>query len=75
MGVDKAAVPPVRRPPPPLPNRRNEPTSNDLWDKCRDKRCTFFLAMQADDVDVGPAYSPPRENAKSPFRCPSYLQT
>lgn len=68
MGVDTAAEPPFRRPPPPLPNRRSEPANDDLWNKCRDKGCTLSWAMQAKDADVGPAYSPQRENARSPFR-------
>lgn len=68
MGADTAADPPVRRPPPPLSNRRTDPASDDVWEKCREKGCTLSWAMQANDADVGPVYSPPRDNASSPFR-------
>lgn len=75
MGVDVAADPPARRPPPPLPNRRAEPASDELWNRCRDRGCTLSWAMQADDAEVGPAYNPARENARSPFRNLDDLKT
>ncbi|KAF9697859.1 hypothetical protein EKO04_004021 [Ascochyta lentis] len=75
MGVDTAADLPVRRPPPPLPNRRSEPASDALWDKCRDKGCTLSWAMRTNDAEVGPVYSPQRDTAKSSFRSLDDLQT
>ncbi|KAH6621762.1 hypothetical protein C7974DRAFT_315357 [Boeremia exigua] len=75
MGAHLAADPPHRRPPPPLPNRPAEPASDDLWEKSRNKGCTLSWAMQANDADVGPAYTPHRDNARSPFRSFSDLQT
>lgn len=75
MGADTAADPPLRRPPPPLPNRRSEPASDNLWDKCRDKGCTLAWAMQADDADVGPAYTPQQVTARSSFRSRGDLGT
>ncbi|KAF1931141.1 uncharacterized protein M421DRAFT_57104 [Didymella exigua CBS 183.55] len=68
MGVDTAADPPVRRPPPPLPNRRAEPAGDDLWGKCNKKGCTLSSAMQANDAGAGSVYSPKRDTARSPFR-------
>ncbi|KAJ8116551.1 hypothetical protein OPT61_g2044 [Boeremia exigua] len=75
MGAGLATDPPVRRPPPPLPNRRSEPANDEIWNKFRDKGCTLTWAMQANDIDVGPAYNPKRDTARSPFRSPSDLQT
>ncbi|KAJ4361728.1 hypothetical protein N0V95_001621 [Ascochyta clinopodiicola] len=75
MGADTAANPLVRRPPPPLPNRRSEPASDDLWEKCCKKGCTLAWAMQANDADVGPVYSPRRDTAKSSFRSLDDLHT
>ncbi|KAJ4986998.1 auxin efflux carrier superfamily [Stagonosporopsis vannaccii] len=68
MGLDVAADPPVRRPPPPLPNRPAEPASDEVWKNCRDKGCTLTWAMDANDAEVGPAYNPQRVDARSPFR-------
>lgn len=74
MSADTAAEPPVRRPPPPLPQRRTEPASDDSWNKCRDKGYTLAWSIQANDADVGRVYSPSRDNARSEFRSQDDLQ-
>ncbi|KAF3035315.1 hypothetical protein E8E12_004640 [Didymella heteroderae] len=68
IGVEIAADPPVRHPPPRLLNRRTQPASDDLWSKCNLKGCTLLFAMQPNDADAGSTYSPKRDTARSPFR-------